>query len=225
MLQYQRYGPEKNVYSIRMAYDYSASVALLKKDKWFAALIKKHGPPEIDRYHGKIDVFQALLRSIIYQQLSGKAAATIHARVIALFPDGKPTPAALLKIRAPQLRKAGLSAQKVGYVRDLAKKCIDGTIDQKLFPKMTSAEIIEHVTAVKGIGEWTAHMLLIFSLNRLDILPVGDLGIRKGFQIVYRLKELPNEKHMEKLAKDWRAHASVAAWYLWRVADEKKANR
>ena len=211
-----------------MKADYSASIAHLKKDKHFATLIKKHGPPEIDRYHlsaqagGKIDVFHALLRSIVYQQLSGKAAATILARVVALFPDAKPTPEALLKIRAPRLRKAGLSAQKVSYVRDLARKCLDGTIDQKLFPKMTSAEIIEHVTAVKGIGTWTAHMLLIFSLNRLDILPTGDLGIRKGFQIVYGLKELPDAKTMDKLAKDWRDHASVAAWYLWRVADDKK---
>ncbi len=208
-----------------MKADHSASLAALMKDKRFAPLIKKHGLPEIDRYHGKIDIFHALLRSIVYQQLSGKAAATILARVVALFPDGKPTPETLLKIRTPRLRKAGLSAQKVGYVRDLAKKCIDGTIDQKLFPKMTSAEIIEHVTAVKGIGEWTAHMLLIFSLNRPDILPVGDLGIRKGFQIVYGLNELPDAKKMEKLAKDWRAHASVASWYLWRVADAEKSTK
>ena len=206
-----------------MASDRSTSVTHLKKDKRFAPLIKKYGSPEIERYHGQINVFEALLRSIVYQQLSGKAAATIHSRIVALFPDGKPTPEALLKIRRPRLRKAGLSAQKVGYVRDLAQKCLDGTIDQKLFPKMTSTEIIEHVTAVKGIGEWTAHMLLIFSLNRLDILPVGDLGIRKGFQIVYGLKELPDAKKMEKLAKDWRQHASVASWYLWRVADEAKS--
>jgi DNA-3-methyladenine glycosylase II len=205
-----------------MKADYSISLTLLKKDRRFATLIKKHGLPEIDQYHGKIDIFHALLHSIVYQQLSGKAAATILARVVALFPNAKPTPEALLKIRAPRLRKAGLSAQKVGYVRDLAKKCIDGTVDQKLFSKMTSAEIIEHVTAVKGIGTWTAHMLLIFSLHRLDILPVGDLGIRKGFQTVYGLKELPDEKQMEHFAKKWRAHASIAAWYLWRVADGAK---
>ncbi|HVM73598.1 MAG TPA: DNA-3-methyladenine glycosylase 2 family protein [Candidatus Paceibacterota bacterium] len=205
-----------------MKKDVAAALTKLKKEPYFRPLIKKYGSPEIDRYHGKIDVFHALLRSIVYQQLSGRAAATILARVVALFPDGTPTPEALLKIRRPRLRKAGLSGQKVEYVRDLAKKCIDGTVDQKLFNKMTSDEIIEHVTAVKGIGTWTAHMLLIFSLNRLDILPVGDLAIRKGFQVVYKLQALPNEKEMEKLAKDWRAHASVASWYLWRVADEAK---
>ncbi len=197
----------------------ASSVSHLKRDPQFSPLIKKHGLPDIERYHGSIDVFNALLRSIVYQQLSGKAAATILGRVIALFPDGKPSPEALLKIRAPRLRKAGLSGKKVEYVRDLAKKCVDGTIDQKRFPKMTSAEIIEHVTAVNGIGTWSAHMLLIFTLHRLDILPVGDLGIRKGFQIVYKLDKLPTEKEMENLAKGWREHASVAAWYLWRVAD------
>ncbi len=208
-----------------MKSDYAASLAHLKKDPHFAPLIKKYGLPEIDRYHGKIDVFHALLRSIIYQQLSGKAAATILGRVETLFPDNRPMPETLLKIRAPRLRKAGLSMQKIGYVRDLALKIIDGTVDQRKFSKMTSDEIIEHVTAVKGIGEWTAHMLLIFSLNRLDILPTGDLGIRKGFQSVYGLKKLPTAKEMEKLARDWRTHASVAAWYLWRVADERKTNK
>ena len=202
--------------------DFTRSLAYLEKDHRFGALIRKHGPPDIEVSHGRIDVFQALLRSIIYQQLSGKAAATILSRVVALFPTGNPTPATLLKIRTPQLRKAGLSKQKIDSVRDLARKCIDGTIDQKKFPKMTSEEIIEHVTAVKGIGPWSAHMLLIFSLHRLDILPVGDLGIRKGFQIVYKLDKLPSEKEMELLAKDWREHATVASWYLWRVADEKK---
>ncbi len=208
-----------------MKSDYAASLAHLKKDPHFAPLIKKYGLPEIDRYHGKIDVFHALLRSIIYQQLSGKAAATILGRVETLFPDNRPMPETLLKIRAPRLRKAGLSMQKIGYVRDLALKIIDGTVDQRKFSKMTSDEIIEHVTAVKGIGEWTAHMLLIFSLNRLDILPTGDLGIRKGFQSVYGLKKLLTAKEMEKLARDWRTHASVAAWYLWRVADERKTNK
>jgi len=208
-----------------MKTDFSASVLFLKKDKHFASLIKKHGPPEIEKYHGKLNVFHSLLRSIIYQQLSGRAAATILARVVALFPDSKPTPEALLKIRAPRLRKAGLSSQKVSYVRDLAKKCIDGTVDQKRFPKMTSEEIIEHLTAVKGIGVWTAQMLLIFTLHRLDILPTGDLGIRKGFQSVYGLKAMPTAKEMEKLAAPWRAHASVASWYLWRVADGSKEKK
>ena len=200
---------------------YSASLKVLKKDKRMSALIKKYGPPDLSRYHGKVDVFAALLRSIIYQQLSGYAAAAIHKRVLALFPGGKQEPKRLLKIPAKKLRTAGLSIQKIEYVRDLARKFLDGTIAPKKFPKMSSTEIIEHVVAVKGIGEWTAHMLLIFSLQRQDVLPVGDLAIRKGFQKVYGLRSTPTKKQMEKLAAPWREHASIASWYLWRAVDTR----
>jgi len=206
-----------------MKQSHAISIAALKRDKRLAPLIKKYGQPDITRYHANSPgVFQALLRSIVYQQLSGHAARAIHARVLALFPKGVPTPQALLKIRAPKLRKAGLSVQKIGYVRDLAKRCLDGTIDPKKFPKMTSGEIVEHLVAVKGVGEWTAHMVLIFTIGRLDILPVGDLGIRKGFQIAYKMRTLPTKKQMEKIAKNWAGHESVASWYLWRIADDAK---
>lgn len=202
---------------------YAASVAALKRDKTFARLIKKYGPPDIQGHHASTpDVFQSLLRSIVYQQLSGHAARAIHARVIALFPASKPSPKALLKIPAKKLRAAGLSIQKIEYVRDLARKCLDGTIDPKRFPKMSSADIIEHLTAVKGVGEWTAHMVLIFTLHRPDILPTGDLGIKKGFQIAYKLRKLPGKKDMEKIAQAWKGHESVASWYLWRAADGAK---
>lgn len=202
---------------------HETSLARLRRDKTLAKLIKTYGPPDLTRYHADAPgVFQALLRSIIYQQLSGHAARAIHARVLALFPKGNPAPEALLKIPAKKLRAAGLSIQKIEYVRDLARKCLDGTIEPKRFPKMSSAEIIEHLIAVKGVGEWTAHMLLIFTLHRPDILPTGDLGIKKGFQIAYRLRALPTKKQMEKLAAPWKGHESVASWYLWRVADGAK---
>lgn len=184
-----------------------------------AALVKRHGHPDLSRYHGKVTMFESLLRSIVYQQISGKAAASILARVHALYPGARPTPMLVLKTPAAKLRSAGLSAQKVVYVKDLAAKCLDGTINEKRFPAMTSVEIVEHLVQVKGIGEWTAHMMLIFKLHRLDILPVGDLAIRKGFQRVYALKKTPNAKEMEKLAEKWRAHASIASWYLWREMD------
>ncbi|HTR18930.1 MAG TPA: DNA-3-methyladenine glycosylase [Candidatus Paceibacterota bacterium] len=206
-----------------MKTNHARSLSVLKRDKKLAKLIKKHGAPDLSRYHANSPgVFQALLRSIIYQQLSGYAARAIHARVLALFPKQPPTPKALLKIPTRKLRAAGLSMQKVEYVRDLARKCLDGTIDPKKFPKQSSQEIIEHLTAVKGVGEWTAHMVLIFTLQRLDILPTGDLGIRKGFQKAYGLRSLPTKKQMEKLAEAWRGHESVASWYLWRAADEEK---
>lgn len=202
--------------------DLSASLDVLKRDKRLAPVMKKHGVPDLHRYHGRINVFEALLRSIIYQQLSSHAARAIHTRVLALFPRKHPTPQALLNIDLPKLRACGLSTQKVGYVKDLARKCSDGTIAPRLFPKMSSQEITEHVVAVKGIGEWSAHMLLIFTLRRSDILPTGDLGIRKGFKKVYGLRTIPDKKQMEKIARPWRQYASYASWYLWAVADDAK---
>lgn len=202
--------------------DLTSSYEALGKDKRMATLLKRHGPANLADRHGKISVFESLLRSIIYQQLSGHAAAAIHARALALFPAAKPSPAALLKIRTPKLRACGLSIAKIEYVRDLAKKCIDGTVDEKRFPKMTSEDIIRHLVRVKGIGAWTAQMMLIFKLHRLDILPVDDLAIRKGFQQVYGLKNVPTKKEMEEIAAPWRDHASVASWYLWAEMDTRK---
>ncbi len=200
--------------------DYTESLKALRKDAKMAALVKKHGVPDLTRYHGPLNIFESLLRSIIFQQLSGKAARAIHARVLALFPTGsRPAPKVLLKIPAKKLRAAGLSISKISYLRDLAEKCLDGSIDEKRIPAMASDEIIEHLVAVKGVGTWTAQMVLIFTLHRLDILPTGDLGIQKGFQKVYGLRALPKPRHMERLAKPWRDHASVGSWYLWRAVD------
>jgi 3-methyladenine DNA glycosylase/8-oxoguanine DNA glycosylase len=209
-----------------MKTDHSESIKILRRDKRLAPLIHKHGLPDLSRGSASSSgVFQALLRSIIHQQVSGNAARAIHARVLALFPKNKPTPEALLKIRAPKLRAAGLSVQKIAYVRDLARRCIDGTIDPKRFKKMTSEEVIEHLIVVNGIGRWSAQMLLIFTLGHRDILPVGDLGIQKGFQVVYGLRALPTKKQMEKFALSWRGHESIASWYLWRAADAAKSKK
>ena len=200
--------------------DYAAAIKALKNDPKFAPLIKRHGSyPDLSRYHGGINIFQSLVRSIVFQQISGSAARAIHARVLALFPRKHPTPRALLDIPAAELRACGLSTQKVVYVRDLAERCLDGTIDQKKFPGMSSQEIVDHLVIVKGIGVWTAQMMLIFTLHRLDILPVGDLAIRKGFKKVYGLRSDPSAKQMERIAKPWREFASVASWYLWKEMD------
>lgn len=180
-----------------------------------APLVRRHGTPDLSREHGGVNIFQSLLRSIIFQQISGAAGRSIHARVRALFPRKHPTPAALLRIQTEDLRAAGLSPQKISYAQDLARKCLDGTVNQKQFPRMTSQEIIDHLVTVKGIGVWTAQMMLIFRLHRLDILPTGDLAIRKGFKAVYKLTSEPTPKHMEALAQPWRDFASVASWYLW----------
>jgi len=200
------------------------SISTLKRHKHFAPLIKKHGKPALDWGRpGLNNPFRSLLRSIIYQQVSGAAAASILKKFVALFGGKKfPKPAEVLKTRNAKLRSAGLSPQKIKYVKDLAKKFSDGTIRPRSLSKMNNDEVIEHLVKVKGIGVWTAHMFLIFTLNRPDILPTGDLGIQKGFQIMYGLKKLPSPEQMEKLAKPWRKHASYASWYLWRVADEAK---
>ncbi|MEK7628341.1 MAG: DNA-3-methyladenine glycosylase [Patescibacteria group bacterium] len=196
------------------------SLKVLKKHAIFGPLVKRHGPPDLKR--GK-NAFQALCRSIVYQQVTGKAAATIFARFRALFP-GKafPTPEMVQAASVETLRGAGLSGQKATYIKDLADKFCDGTIQHRTLHKLSSDEVIAHVTQVKGIGVWTAHMFLIFTLNRPDVLPVGDLGVQKGFRRVFKLRKLPTPAHMERLAKDWRSHASVASWYLWREADAEK---
>lgn len=211
------------MYNARMHHPHAKSIAVLKRDKRFAPLIKKHGPPQTSRYFPTArGIFQALLRSIVYQQISGKAARSIHTRLTSLFPRKNPTPEAILKMSDVKLRGAGLSSQKVSYIRDLAQKFSDGTVRTRALPRMETQELEKHLVQIKGIGVWTVHMLLIFTLNRPDVLPTGDLGIRKGFQSIYKLRDLPNHAKMEKLALPWRAHASVASWYLWRAADEAK---
>jgi DNA-3-methyladenine glycosylase II len=196
------------------------SIKFLRKDKRFAALIKEH---KLERLGRGMKPFQSLVRSIIYQQVSGAAAATILKRFEAIYGGKKfPMPEQVLATPLATLRAAGLSSQKASYIKDLAEKFVDGSLQHRRFKKMTNDEIIEHITQVKGIGVWTAHMFLIFTLERLDILPTGDLGVQKGFQILYKLKKLPTHAQMEKLAKPWREHASVASWYLWRVADGAK---
>lgn len=202
---------------------YSTSLRHLRKDKKFEALIRKYGPPQLERGSKP---FQALCRSIVYQQLSGKAAATIFARFISLFGDKKfPTPKQMCAMPIANMRKAGLSFQKASYLHDLAEKFESGTIRHHSLHKMKSDEIIRHLTQVKGIGLWTVQMFLIFTLNRFDVLPTGDLGVRKGFQILYKLKDLPTHAEMEHAAKPWRQHASIVSWYLWRVADAAKAEK
>lgn len=195
------------------------ALSALGADPRFAPLIKKHGAPDINR--GK-NVFRALVRSIVYQQLSGKAAGTIFARFQALFPGRAfPKPTQVLKMPLSKLRKAGLSRQKAAYIKDVARKFAKGTIPHRKFSKMSSEEIMTHLIQIKGVGEWTVHMLLIFTLGHLDVLPTGDLGVRKGLQIVYGLKTLPTPKQMERLAKPWRQYASVASWYLWQAAETR----
>lgn len=166
------------------------------------------------------NAFASLVRSIIYQQLSGKAAASILAKFLKLFPRKKfPLPEDVLALSDQEFKSAGVSAQKAAYLRDLSAKFLDGTITPKKFPKMTDQEIKEHLVAVKGIGPWTADMFLIFALNRPDVLPVGDLAIRKGFQKAFNLRAVPSEQQMYKLSLPYDGKRTHLSLYLWQLMD------
>jgi 3-methyladenine DNA glycosylase/8-oxoguanine DNA glycosylase len=166
-------------------------------------------------------LFTALLQSIVYQQLTSKAAATILGRVNRLFaPRRSPTPRDLLLIPSERLREAGLSAAKTAALRDLAQRTLDGTVPSMArIRRMDDEEIIERLTMVRGIGRWTVEMLLIFRLGRPDVLPVTDLGVRKGFGLMFRKGKLPEAAAMTRRGERWRPYRSVASWYLWRVLD------
>lgn len=198
---------------------HAASIRHLSHDKRLGAFIRSYGPPQFRRVHTR-EPFQALCESIIFQQISGGAAAAIVKKFTALWPKKKfPSPQDVVAMPLERLRTAGLSSQKAAYLKDLADKFLDGTINPTLFARMSDEEIIEHVTAVKGVGVWTAQMFLMFTLGRPDVLPTGDLGIQKAFQKVFKLRTLPSPKKMEQLARVWAGHRTVACFYLWRMVD------
>ncbi|MCL4523332.1 MAG: DNA-3-methyladenine glycosylase [Acidobacteria bacterium] len=167
--------------------------------------------------------FGALVDAIIYQQLAYKAAQTIARRFRQIYsprvegPGQLPTPHELKRTPVDKLRRAGLSRQKIGYLRDLARKASDGTLTLGKFTRVSDEAVIENVTQVKGIGRWTAEMFLIFSLRRPDVLPVDDLGLQYGFKEAYRMRALPSATKMQKLGEAWRPYRSIATWYLWKV--------
>jgi DNA-3-methyladenine glycosylase II len=178
---------------------------------------------QVGRFRREYDepTFHNLARCIVYQQLHGRAAATIFGRLEALA--GRPlTPDAVLRASEQAMRAAGLSKQKLSYLRDLASKTHDQIIVFSRLAEMSDLEVIQHLTQVKGIGVWTAHMFLMFALRRPDVLPIGDLGIRLAIQKHYRKRKLPNPQQMERIAKSWQPYRSVACWYLWRSLDGKK---
>ncbi|HUE21652.1 MAG TPA: DNA-3-methyladenine glycosylase [Bryobacteraceae bacterium] len=160
--------------------------------------------------------FETLVRSIVYQQLSGRVAQVIFGRLAGAVPDGLLTPENILALRPARMRKLGLSKQKTAYIRDLARRTRDGTVDFGELPALPDAEVIERLTQVKGVGVWTAHMFLMFALRRTNVLPTGDLGIRSAIRKAYGLAELPKPDEIEVLGQRWHPYCTVAAWYLWR---------
>ena len=187
-------------------------VELLRKDPILGEIIDKVGDYSLKK---RTQHFAVLVESIISQQLATNAAEAIFRRFRKLYPRF-PTTAQILSTRKSKLRKAGLSGMKIDYLKDLARNIEEGRLDMKSLPKMSDDEVIEHLTQVKGIGRWTAEMFLIFSLGRQDVLPVHDLGLRKGVQMAFSLTELPKPKEVEKLGERWRPYRSIATWYLWK---------
>jgi DNA-3-methyladenine glycosylase II len=190
---------------------------LKQSDPVLRAIIERVGPCRM-----KFDdpEFCNLAEAIVYQQLNGKAAATIFERFAALA--GEPlTPEGILKLSDEQLRGVGLSKQKSAYLKDLSAKTAAGLLDFARLPDLSDEEVIEHLTQVKGIGEWTAHMFLMFSLRRPNVLPTGDYGVQMAIKKHYKKRKLPKPKDMEKIAKAWEPYRSVACWYMWRSLDIK----
>ena len=209
----------------QLAFDPEEAVAALRRaDRALARVIKNAGP-FTHRPEKVQSPFQALLRAIVYQQLSGKAAATILGRVKLLYPARSGLKAeAILATSDERLRSAGLSRGKVLALKDLAAKTLDGTVPTLArLKKMDDHEIVSRLVQVRGIGPWTVEMLLIFSLGRPDVLPTSDFGVRKGFMLTYGMQDLPTPKELLAHGERWRPYRSVASWYLWRAVDLSRA--
>jgi DNA-3-methyladenine glycosylase II len=188
---------------------------LLRRDPILAALIREYGPCGLAAAQ-RADHFSALVRAIVFQQLSTKAASTIHGRLVALLPNGELTPATLAAVTDEQLRAAGISRQKGGYLRDLSEKVASGVVPLDDLENMDDEQVIAALTTIKGIGRWSAEMFLMFRLHRPDVLPVGDLGIVNAVTKVYRLRKKPTPDRLRRLGEAWKPYRSVASWYLWR---------
>jgi DNA-3-methyladenine glycosylase II len=188
---------------------------LARRDPVMRGLIKQAGPSVIGRRRSK-NSFEALVRSIVFQQLAGKAAAAIFGRFMALFPMGL-SPEAVMALKEPDLRAAGLSTAKVLSIRDLAAKALDGTVPLRGLGRLPDEEVIARLVAVRGIGRWTAEMFLLFQLGRPDVWPVDDLGVRHGYKLAYELPEMPSAKELMPLGEPYRPFRSYAAWYCWQA--------
>ncbi|MEK7407863.1 MAG: DNA-3-methyladenine glycosylase 2 family protein [Acidobacteriota bacterium] len=181
-------------------------------------LIERIGPYRIEY---SPPAFETVARTIVLQQLSGKAAATIYGRLVAATGDGRLTPEAVLKATPAALRAAGLSQQKVAYIRDVAARTLAGEIDFAALRRLPDKQVMRLLTAIKGVGVWTVHMFLIFALRRLDVMPSGDLGIRAAVRKAYGYAETPTPAEVDRRAEKWRPYCSVASWYLWRSLEDQ----
>ncbi len=202
---------------------WSAAMRYLStKDRTMSKLVKKKGYVKISLHK---NYYEALLRSIIYQQISGAAAASIVKRLHGVYGGNPPTPEEFLATRKSVIRAAGISPQKFSYIYDLSKKIVNGEVELKKFYKLPNETIINELDSIRGIGRWTAEMFLMFSLGRVDVLPFDDYGIRKSIKRVYHLRELPDKARMKTFAARWAPYNSIASIYLWEDEGVKEPKR
>jgi DNA-3-methyladenine glycosylase II len=197
-----------------------AAAELSRRDAVLAGLLAAHGPPRLPRPVPSATRFAALAEAVVYQQLTGKAAATIHGRVLDRL-GGELTPAGILGAGPEVLRSCGLSAAKTSALADLAGKVSSGDVRLERIGRLSDDEVVAELTRVKGIGRWTAEMFLIFTLGRLDVWPVGDYGVRVGFGRAWDLAELPSPTALAPLGEPFRPYRSVVAWYCWRAVEQR----
>ena len=198
---------------------FSAAAAyrhLREADPVVGGLIEAHGPY---RPRPAMDHYESLLRTILFQQLNGVAAAAIRDRWLALYEGSYPTPTQLLATTDEAFRASGVSRQKAGYMRDVAEHVLAGTLDLDALDSLPDEEIVPRITAVKGLGEWSAHMFLMFQLGRPDVLPVGDFGVRNGMRVAYALPAMPSPADAREIGARWAPYRSVASWYMWRAVE------
>ena len=196
-----------------------ASAEVARRDPAMLHIVETVGPADLRRGRARRTHFAELARAICYQQLAGAAARAIHGRFEALFDGDGPTPEAVLALPEEQLRGAGLSGSKTASIRDLAQKVLAGDVELDRVGRLSDDDIVRELTLVRGIGRWTAEMFLMFQLGRLDVWPVDDFGVRRGYGLLHGWTEMPTARQLEPLGDPYRPYRSVAAWYCWRAAD------
>ena len=197
--------------------DIDLALEKLNKDDKMRKFIKYYERPY---FKPKNDYFQSLMHSIVFQQLSGKVANIIYQRLIDLLPGSRITPKKILILSNDSMRRAGLSLQKINYIKNLANYFDNNIFNSSKVEKMSNEEISLELIKIKGIGQWTVDMFLMFSLNRSDVMPYSDLGIQKGMKIVFDLKDLPKKNEMKFFSEKWKPYRTIACWYLWKIADD-----
>ena len=197
--------------------DIKLALEKLNQDSKMEKLVKDYGIPD---FEPQDDYFKSLMRSIVFQQLSGKVAKIIYQRLTSLLPSNKIIPSEVLTLTNEEMRQVGLSSQKINYIKNLANYFDTNLFNSNKVEKMSNEEISKELIQIKGIGQWTVDMFLMFTLNRSDVMPYSDLGIQKGMKTLFNLDKLPTKEKMEALSIKWKPYRTIACWYLWKIVDD-----